>query len=178
MMSYSEHGGFKNMNESLDYYEILEVRENASQEVIKMAYKALALKYHPDKSKDTSNVSNRQMQLINEAFEVLSDLEKREVYDDQLKATRVQKQNYDSDSKYKHDSHESNSQASTVLVDEILKKLDIAYIDKRNIGGSVWVLEKDISLEQINILKSFGFNFGYTPKGGKATKHNPAYWLK
>lgn len=67
----------------MNYYEILEVSPNASQEIIKIAYKNLAKKYHPD----TSNQENAAeiMQKINEAYEVLSDPERRTEYDEDLK---------------------------------------------------------------------------------------------
>ena len=66
----------------MNYYEILEVSQSATQEIIKIAYKNLAKKHHPD----TSNRKNaaKIMQRINEAYEVLSDPEKREEYDKTL----------------------------------------------------------------------------------------------
>jgi len=67
----------------MNYYEILEIDLNSTQEEIKKAYHRLAKKYHPDLNpdKDTTN----KMQRINEAYEVLSDLEKRKKYDLTLK---------------------------------------------------------------------------------------------
>ena len=66
----------------MNYYEILEVSPNASQEIIKIAYKNLAKKYHPD----TSNQENTEeiMQMINEAYEVLINPDTREEYDKTL----------------------------------------------------------------------------------------------
>lgn len=67
-----------------DYYRILEVDPQASKEVIEKAYKALSLKYHPDKNPagDKELAARRWMQ-IHEAFEVLSDESRRAVYDGQ-----------------------------------------------------------------------------------------------
>ncbi len=65
----------------MTFYEILEISENASPEVIHMAYKALAKKYHPDLNKDNPQFAEEQMKRINEAYEVLSDPEKRKRYD-------------------------------------------------------------------------------------------------
>lgn len=62
-----------------NYYDILEINETASNEVIKAAYKALVKKYHPD---NNSNVEiQSKMMEINEAYETLSDEVKRKKYD-------------------------------------------------------------------------------------------------
>lgn len=67
----------------INYYDILEINENASQEVIKVAYKALAKKYHPDGYKGNEVEYEKKMTDINEAYEVLSDDSRRRVYDSQ-----------------------------------------------------------------------------------------------
>lgn len=64
----------------IDYYKILEVDKNASQDEIKKAYKKLARKYHPDLNPNDPD-AHRKFQQINEANEVLSDPEKRKKYD-------------------------------------------------------------------------------------------------
>lgn len=66
--------------ESLDYYEILEVSKDASTEVIKKAYRKLALKYHPDRN-EGSKKAEENMQKVNEAYQILSDDNKRQIYD-------------------------------------------------------------------------------------------------
>ena len=70
-------------------YEVLEVSEKASQEIIEKAYKTLAKKYHPD-LQDASGKKNAEamMKKINEAYEVLGDKEKRKAYDAELQAKR------------------------------------------------------------------------------------------
>ncbi|MBU4691628.1 DnaJ domain-containing protein [Mycoplasma sp. ES3225-GEN-MYC] len=62
-----------------DYYEVLGVSKDASEKEIKHAYRKLAMQYHPDKLKD--GTSDKKMQELNEAYEVLSDKQKRENYD-------------------------------------------------------------------------------------------------
>ncbi len=62
-----------------DYYATLGVSRDASQDEIKKAYRRLARKYHPDVSKEPD--AAKRMAAINEANEVLSDPEKRKVYD-------------------------------------------------------------------------------------------------
>ncbi|KAM9304963.1 dnaJ homolog subfamily B member 2 [Gastrophryne carolinensis] len=64
-----------------DYYEILGVPRNASQDDIKRAYRKLALKWHPDKNPDNKEMAEKKFKDIAEAYEVLSDAEKRETYD-------------------------------------------------------------------------------------------------
>jgi len=62
-----------------DYYKILGVERSADDKAIKTAYRKLARKYHPDVAKDKSSVG--RFQEVNEAYEVLSDPEKRRRYD-------------------------------------------------------------------------------------------------
>src|SRR6201992_4462726 len=64
----------------IDYYKILGVNKNATQEEIRSAYRKLARKYHPDLNPDDKE-ANKKFQQINEANEVLSDPEKRKNYD-------------------------------------------------------------------------------------------------
>ena len=64
----------------IDYYKVLGVEKNASDEDIKKAYRKLARKYHPDLNPNNKE-ANLKFQQINEANEVLSDAENRKKYD-------------------------------------------------------------------------------------------------
>ncbi len=66
--------------EEFDYYEILEVNRTASGEEIKKAYRKMALKYHPDRNPDNEN-AEEMFKKVNEAYQILSDKEKRQIYD-------------------------------------------------------------------------------------------------
>src|SRR6266487_1618045 len=66
--------------EFIDYYKVLGVNKNATEEEIKKAYRKLARKLHPDLNPNDKE-ANKKFQQINEANEVLSDPEKRKKYD-------------------------------------------------------------------------------------------------
>jgi molecular chaperone DnaJ len=66
--------------EKRDYYEVLSVQRTASGAEIKTAYRKLALKFHPDKNPDDPS-AEEQFKEASEAYDVLSDPEKRRIYD-------------------------------------------------------------------------------------------------
>ncbi|MEM1353406.1 MAG: J domain-containing protein [Planctomycetota bacterium] len=76
-----------------DYYRVLGVERSASADAIKRAYRKLASKYHPDKNKDDPEAASK-FSKANEAYEVLSDPEKRKKYD-QLGENWKQGQSFD-----------------------------------------------------------------------------------
>lgn len=67
------------MAQKRDYYEVLGVSKNATESEIKKAYRKLAMKFHPDVNKDPG--AEDKFKEINEAYEVLSDQQKRQTYD-------------------------------------------------------------------------------------------------
>ncbi len=67
------------MAERTDYYQVLGIGKNASDSEIKLAYKRLARQYHPDVYKGAD--ANEKFKQINQAYEVLSDPKKRQLYD-------------------------------------------------------------------------------------------------
>lgn len=63
-----------------DYYEVLGIPKNASEQDIKKAYRSMAKKYHPDRNKDNPE-AEAKFKEVQEANEVLSDPQKRAAYD-------------------------------------------------------------------------------------------------
>ncbi len=66
--------------EKSDYYQILNVQKNASEDELKKAYRRMAMKYHPDRNPDNKQ-AEEQFKEIKEAYEILSDPQKRAAYD-------------------------------------------------------------------------------------------------
>ena len=67
-----------------DYYQILGINRNATPEEIKKAYRKLALKYHPDRNSETEQtkkIAQRKFQDVSDAYSVLSDPKKKEMFD-------------------------------------------------------------------------------------------------
>lgn len=79
-----------------NYYEILQVDKKASQEIIEKAYKLLAKKYHPDLREDVEKkYAEEAFKLISEAYETLSNPQKRAEYDKTLKYFNITEKDID-----------------------------------------------------------------------------------
>src|SRR6201981_2823732 len=64
-----------------DYYDVLGVSRGATEDELKKAYRKLALKYHPDRNPDDRRAAEERFKEISEAYQVLSDGERRSLYD-------------------------------------------------------------------------------------------------
>lgn len=69
------------MATQLDYYEVLGVDRGASSDQIKSAYRKLALKYHPDRNPENKHEAEERFRQATEAYSVLCDAQKRQIYD-------------------------------------------------------------------------------------------------
>lgn len=100
-----------------NYYQILDVSQNSSQEQIKNAFKKQAILWHPDKNPEID--TTEQMQDINEAFLILKDVDARERYNIEfnLYIKSIPKQ----EKKEQDTNEKNNSYKEYVINDEILK---------------------------------------------------------
>ena len=79
-----------------NYYEILEVDKNASQEVIEKAYRTLAKKYHPDLQQGGKQQEHAEkMKIINQAYDVLSDDAKRQEYNQKIENETISREQHE-----------------------------------------------------------------------------------
>lgn len=69
------------MSTKRDYYQVLGVPKNATEDEIKKAYRRLAMKYHPDRNPDGDSKAEEQFKEAKEAYEILSEPQKRAAYD-------------------------------------------------------------------------------------------------
>lgn len=100
-----------------NYYDILEVSPKASKQIIDKAYKTLAKKYHPDaNSEDKKEWAEEKFKKINEAYEVISDEEKRVEYDKKLEQ---EKEKNLIDSKNLQDKYEKLYEQNQILKNEL-----------------------------------------------------------
>ncbi|XP_034468653.1 dnaJ homolog subfamily B member 6-like [Hippoglossus hippoglossus] len=65
----------------VEYYQVLGVRRDSSADDIKKAYRKLALRWHPDKNPENKDDAEKKFKELSEAYEVLSDVNKRSIYD-------------------------------------------------------------------------------------------------
>ena len=80
-----------------NYYDILQINQNASPEIIEKAYKTLAKKYHPDLQEESNKKEAEEiLKEINEAYEILSNPEKKALYDQNLKDETISNINLNS----------------------------------------------------------------------------------
>lgn len=79
-----------------NYYEILQINQNASPEIIDKAYKTLAKKYHPDLQEAINKKESEEiLKEINEAYEILSNPDKKALYDQNIKNKYISQEDYD-----------------------------------------------------------------------------------
>jgi curved DNA-binding protein CbpA len=113
----------------IDYYAILNISVDAEQSEIKAAFKEQALKWHPDKNPGSD--TTQRMQLINEAYLILKDIEARQRYDIEYRLYKNQQSNTKQDTKKEKQTEHTNQDVkfdpifedtSYEIFDDVLKK--------------------------------------------------------
>jgi len=104
----------------IDYYSLLEVEVNATQEEIKAAFKKQALKWHPDRNSE--NDTTLYMQQINEAYLILKDIEARNHYNKEYKRFKEYQQQKEQEHFNEKEKKRENEYTEYKIYDEILKK--------------------------------------------------------
>lgn len=91
-----------------NYYDILQINKNAAPEIVEKAYKTLVKMYHPDLQKNANKQEyEEKIKLINEAYETLSNEQKRKQYDLELEQMKKQQENVENS--YSNFNNSSNS---------------------------------------------------------------------
>jgi DnaJ-class molecular chaperone len=117
----------------MDYYKILGIHPNATDSEIKKAYRSLSFKYHPDKNPDPS-VSETYKQ-INEAYEVLSDPQKRAQYDNPNPMESLLKEMFRQERKPNMQQNMNPHMGMPNIFEEIFKMHSMGGMGGVNMGG-------------------------------------------
>ncbi len=75
-------------NQFINYYKLLEIESTASQDAIKQAYLSKVKEWHPDKNLDRTEEAEKKTKILNEAYHILGDPERRKTYDRMLRYTK------------------------------------------------------------------------------------------
>jgi len=129
----------------MDYYEILQVSNQAETEIIEAAYKRLSLKYHPDRNQASN--ANEKMQLINEAYSVLINSEKRRQYDDE------KREQYDSEM-VRFDKRAIDIFGKTINVISTITKIPLKKINLSDVIGADLNFDEDSYRDFIEALQN------------------------
>lgn len=133
-----------------NYYELLEVDKNASPEIIEKAYKILVKKYHPDLQQNVTDkkFAEEQIKLINEAYDTLSDKNKKGNYDANLQNNYISQEQYN------------------ILINENIKL-------KKQLN----VLEEKLNINYTNLNNEThnNYNSSYTTYKNNSTNNNNIY---
>ena len=146
-----------------NYYEILEVTPEASEEVIKAAYKALVKRMHPDNG-GIGTWNGKSIEDVNEAYEILSDKNKRERYDleqNNFKANTTTNSQWErKEEKAKEDKNEHKTENRTEYkreeqpqqsVKEEYNKLEVFELLKENASGVIGAIILGIIFKKLGL---------------------------
>lgn len=141
-----------------NYYDILEVNKNASPEIIEKAYKTLVKKYHPDlQENNLKNIYEEKIKKINEAYDILSNQEKRKNYDLFLKNNEISNDDYNN---LKNENINLKNEIN-YLKNNYKKNLNYNNLENNNINNNYENLnKKNIKNNNFNIFnyKNYDYN--------------------
>jgi DnaJ homolog subfamily B member 4 len=100
-----------------DYYNVLELNKDCSDNDIRNAYKKMAVKWHPDKNSKNKEVATKKFKEISEAYKILGDLKKRQLYD------KFGKDGIENNNNNNNNNNNYNYTKSNIYEQEILKDL-------------------------------------------------------
>lgn len=127
--------------ESPDYYKLLGLEKGATSAEIKKAYRKQALLFHPDKSKAAD--CQERMKLLNEAYSILSDVTKRQAYDEELDAAEQEDEKPVQAAGYISNSHIPFSQEYRAQHEQLVKKFSLTPLEQ----ASAWRYFKPFNLQ-------------------------------
>lgn len=139
-----------------DYYKILQVDRNAAQEVITVAYKSLAKKYHPDLNLNNLNEANEKMKDINEAYRILNNLESRKKYNltyDSYRKNDISNSNINNSGV--NDSSVNNSSVDRTYNSYMTRKDRKEYAKKENLKRNIFLKFKKKNIAIASIIAIF-----------------------
>ena len=155
-----------------NYYEILEVDKNASQEVIEKAYRTLAKKYHPDLQQgEKQQEYAEKMKIINQAYDVLSDSARRSQYNQQIENEQNQTISIEEQQRIMRENYELKQQINRMHTNNNV-------VDEGSIGNMGRILSQQINEARrqayhdayVQDMKNRGYKIRY--------KHDLKYYLK
>ncbi len=148
-----------------NYYEILEVNNKASPDIIKKVFKLQIKKYHPDVvGEGEKGLAEIKVKELNEAYDILSDENKRAEYDRVLNEELESiKHNYDNQLLYEIENLKQRLQLSEQIINQFLGDLDLSeyynYQEINNTSGGMVNKSNDDNLDKETIKESGNFEF-------------------
>lgn len=127
------------------HYDNLQVKENASLEVIRGAYRYLSQKWHPDKNADNREEAARVTRIINAAYEVLSDPQRRKEHDDWI---TVQRQAHQENAKAERTRQVEPEEEIRETRDERRRRWGLAVVEDASIDNSPRLKQFDSKAEK------------------------------
>lgn len=150
-----------------DYYEILEVNEKASSEIIEKAYKTLVKKYHPDLySTVEKKEAEKKLKDINEAYQILSDSFLKSQYDLELQKEKNRKQEQEKKQADKNPQHEEDEQEKESRFRNKRSNSNPKYVRNKSNVGTIFGI--------IDLVQEIWKN---KPQGIEKKKMNQKDWL-